>query len=61
MEQQYTLLFELMYGRQPERDKLTLPHTAYAPGKDGEKLHAKLAELIDLMEAHMTEAEEGHR
>ena len=53
--------FELMYGRQPERDTLTLPPTAYAPGEYGETLHAKLAELTDLVEAHMAEVAELQR
>ena len=53
--------FEPMYGRQPERDTLTLPPTAYAPGEYGETLHSKLAELTDLVEAHMAEAAEGQR
>ena len=53
--------FELMYGRQPERDTLMLPPTAYAPGECGETLHAKLAELTDLVEAHMAVAAEGQR
>eukprot|EP00731_Ephydatia_muelleri_P003158 Em0001g3158a len=41
-----------MYGRQPVRDTLNVPPTAYAPGV------AKLAELTDLVEVHMAEAAE---
>ena len=48
-----------MYGRQREKDKLTLPCTTYAWGEYGETLHVKLAELTDLVEAHMAEAAEG--
>ena len=54
--QQYTL-----YGRQPVRDTLNLPPTAYTPGEYGKTLHAKLAELSDLVEVHMAEAAEEQR
>ncbi|KAL5477285.1 hypothetical protein EMCRGX_G024058 [Ephydatia muelleri] len=35
--------------------------TAYAPGENGETLHAKLAELTDLVEVHTAEAAEEQR
>ena len=47
-----------MYGRQLVKD---LPPTAYAPGENGETLHAKLAELTDLVEVHTAEAAEEQR
>ena len=53
--------FELMYGRQPVRDTLNLPPTAYAPGEYGKTQHAKLAELTNLVEVYMAEAAEERR
>ena len=50
-----------MYGRQPVRDALNLPPTAYALGEYGKTLHAKLAELSDLVEVYMAEAAEEQR